>query len=212
MVDFKYLIVCGAAMVSWWTWFFAVTLLFFPGSDVCQSDRAHPHISLSKSIPALRIQDKNKVTLEHNSETGLVSNIVKESLVSELHKIFSGAIKERDFSTKMPKVLHDNVSISGVSNGGSPEDVPSMIKYQKTDAENLSEHLLETSQRSPTMLPLPGLVDKLIESPSKTDSYCKCADTNKKSLENLWQERNIVRDSGILSRLSKEQLNLQEVP
>ncbi|XP_048055598.1 ephexin-1 [Megalobrama amblycephala] len=182
------------------------------GSDVCPSDRPLPHLSLSKSIPALRIQDKNKVTLELNSEVGLVSNIVRESLVFELHKIFSGAIKERDLSTKKPKVerLHENISISGVSNGESPEDVPSVIKYQKTDGENLSERLLETSQRTPTMLPLPGLVDKLIESPSKTDSYCKCADTKKKSLENLWQERNIVRDSGILSQLSKEQLKLQE--
>ncbi|KAK9973258.1 hypothetical protein ABG768_023999 [Culter alburnus] len=181
-------------------------------SDVCPSDRPLPHLSLSKSIPALRIQDKNKVTFELNSEVGLVSNIVRESLVFELHKIFSGAIKERNLSTKKPKVerLPENISISGVSNGESAEDVPSGIKYQKTDGENLSECLLETSQRTPTMLPLPGLVDKLIESPFKTDSDCKFADTKKKSLENLWQERNIVRDSGILSQLSKEQLKLQE--
>lgn len=191
-----------------------MTLLFSPGSDVCPSDRPLPHLSLSKSIPALRIQDKNKVTLELNSEVGSVSNIVRESLVFELHKIFSGAIKEIDLSTKKPKVerLHENLSISGVSNGESPENVSSVIKYQKTDRENLSELFLETSQRTPTMVPLPGLVDKLIESPSKTDSYCKGADTKKKSLENLWQERNIVRDSGILSQLSKEQLKLQEVP
>lgn len=191
-----------------------MTFLFSPGSDVCPSDRPLPHLSLSKSIPALRIQDKNKVTFELNSEVGLVSNIVRESLVFELHKIFSGAIKERNLSTKKPKVerLPENISISGVSNGESAEDVPSGIKYQKTDGENLSECLLETSQRTPTMLPLPGLVDKLIESPFKTDSDCKFADTKKKSLENLWQERNIVRDSGILSQLSKEQLKLQEVP
>ncbi|KAK7144670.1 hypothetical protein R3I94_010938 [Phoxinus phoxinus] len=60
------------------------------------------------------------------------------------------------------------------------------------------------------MLPLPGLVDKLIDSPSKKNSNCMCVDTKKKSPENLWQDRNIVRDSGILSRLSKEKLKLQE--
>lgn len=82
---------------------------------------------------------------------------------------------------------------------------------KKTDEENLSEHLLENFQRTPTMLPLPGLVDQLIESPFKRDSNCMCVDTKIKSLENLWQDRNIVRDSGILSRLSKEKLKLQEV-
>ncbi|XP_059426186.1 ephexin-1 isoform X1 [Carassius carassius] len=60
------------------------------------------------------------------------------------------------------------------------------------------------------MLPLPGLVDKLIKSPSKRDCNYMCADTKTKLVENLWQERNIVRDSGILHRLSKEQLKLQE--
>lgn len=188
-------------------------LLFFPGSDICPSDRPLPHLSLSKSIPALRIRDKSKVTLEHNNEVGSVSNIIRESLVSELHKIFSQTIKEKNFSTKKPKVesLLKNIFISNVSNGECPADVPFMIKYQKTHEENLSERLLEISQRTPTILPLPGLVDKLIESPSKKDSSCMCVDPKKKSLENLWQDRNIVRDSGILSQLSKEKLKLQEV-
>ncbi|KTF92291.1 hypothetical protein cypCar_00009683 [Cyprinus carpio] len=60
------------------------------------------------------------------------------------------------------------------------------------------------------MLPLPGLVDKLIKSPSKRDCISMCADTKAKLVENLWQDRNIVRDSGILHRLSKGQLKLQE--
>lgn len=105
--------------------------------------------------------------------------------------------------------LDENVSISGVSNEESTEDVPSVIKYQETDGENHSKNLLETSQR---MLPLPGLVDKLIKSSSKGDCNRMPADTKTKLVENLWQDRNIVRDSGILRRLSKEQLKLQEVP
>ncbi len=214
--------------------------LFSPGSEVCPNGKPLPRLSLSKPIPAFRVHNKTKI--EHN-EVGLLSNLVRESLVSELHKTFSGAIKERICSTKKPKVfkakgdhspktfsnsqlemcfhtkrltdgerLHENVSISGVSNGESPEDVPSVIKYQETDGENHSKNLLETSQRTRTVLPLLGLVDKLIKSPSKRDCNCMCADTKTKLVENLWQDRNIVRDSGILRRLSKEQLKLQEVP
>lgn len=217
-------------------------LLFSPGSEVCPYDKSLPLLSLSKPIPAFRVQDKNKITLEHH-EVGLVGNLVRESLVSELHKRFSGAIKERDCSTKKPKDFkakgdhspkmfrnsqlemcslrfhtkrltdgerqHENVLISGVFTGESPVDVPSVIKYEETDRENL---LLETSQRTPTMLPLPGLVDKLIKSPFKRDCISMCADTKAKLVENLWQDRNIVRDSGILHRLSKGQLKLQEVP
>lgn len=198
-----------------------------------------PHRSLSKPIS---VHD-TKTKTEYN-EVGLPSDLVRESLVSELHKRFSGATKERDCSTKKPKVfkakgdhapkmfsnsqlemcklcfhtkrltdgerLCENVSISGVSNGESPENVPSVIKYQETDRENLSKNILETSQRSPTMLPLPGLVDKLIKSPFKRDCISMCADTKAKLVENLWQDRNIVRDSGILHRLSKGQLKLQE--
>ncbi|XP_058634662.1 ephexin-1 isoform X2 [Onychostoma macrolepis] len=211
------------------------------GSEVCPIDKPLPHLSLSKPIPAFKVHNKTKI--EHN-EVGLLSNLVRESLVSELHKRFSGAIKERVCRTKKPEVfkakgdhfpkifsnsqlemcsmcfhtkrltdgerLHENVSISGVSNGECPEDVPSVIKYQETDGENLSRNLLETSQRTPTMLSRPGLVDKLIKSPSKRDCHCMCADTKTKLVENLWQDRNIVRDSGILRQLSKEQLKLQE--
>ncbi|XP_058634664.1 rho guanine nucleotide exchange factor 5 isoform X3 [Onychostoma macrolepis] len=110
----------------------------------------------------------------------------------------------------LPKEPDQMISTMGVSNGECPEDVPSVIKYQETDGENLSRNLLETSQRTPTMLSRPGLVDKLIKSPSKRDCHCMCADTKTKLVENLWQDRNIVRDSGILRQLSKEQLKLQE--
>ncbi len=214
-------------------------LLFFPGSEVFPNGKPLPHPSQSKLIPAFRVHDKTKI--EH-SEVGLLSNLVRENLFSELHQRFSGAIKERDCSTKKPKVfkakgdhspkmfsnshlemcslcfdtkrltdgerLHENVSISGVSNGESTEDVPSVIKYQETDGENHSKNLLETSQR---MLPLSGLVDKLIKNPSKRDCNRMSADSKTKLVENLWQDRNIVRDSGILRQLSKEQLKLQEV-
>ncbi|RXN04635.1 ephexin-1-like protein [Labeo rohita] len=117
------------------------------GTEVCPTAKPLPHLSLSKPIPAYRVQNKTKITPEHN-EVGSLSNPVRESLVSELH--------------------------------------------------------------TPTMLPLPGLVDKRIESHTKRDWNCMCADTKTKSLENLWQDRNIVRDSRILSRLSKDQLKLQE--
>ncbi|XP_043097218.1 rho guanine nucleotide exchange factor 15 isoform X2 [Puntigrus tetrazona] len=191
------------------------------GSEVCPPGKALPHLSLSKPIPSFRVHDKPK--LKHN-KVELISDFVREGLVSELHKRFSGAIKERDCSTNKPKVficfhtkrltdgerLHENVSISGVSNGDSPEDVPSVIKCQETDGENNSKNLLETSQRALTMLPLPGLVDKLIKSPSQRDFNCMCADNKRKLVESLWQERRVVRDSGILHRLSKEQLKLQE--
>ncbi|XP_050968156.1 rho guanine nucleotide exchange factor 5 [Labeo rohita] len=207
------------------------------GTEVCPTAKPLPHLSLSKPIPAYRVQNKTKITPEHN-EVGSLSNPVRESLVSELHVRFSGAIKERDCSTKVlkakgdhsPKMfsnsqlemcsllfhtkrltdgerLCENVSISSVSSGDSQEDA---IKYQETDGESLSKNLLEISQKTPTMLPLPGLVDKRIESHTKRDWNCMCADTKTNSLENLWQDRNIVRDSRILSRLSKDQLKLQE--
>lgn len=113
----------------------------------CPSDRPLPHLSLSKSFSALRIQDKIKVTFEHNNEVGSVSNIIRESLVSELHKIFSRTIKEKDFSTKKPKVesLLKNLLISDVSNGESPAEVPKNQEYQKTDEENLEIFLEDTS-------------------------------------------------------------------
>ncbi|XP_026119540.1 ephexin-1 isoform X2 [Carassius auratus] len=205
-------------------------------SEVCPNGK--PLLSPSKPIPVFSGHDKTKI--EHN-EVELRSELVRESLVSELHKKFSGAIRERDCSTKKPKVfkakgdhsprmlsnsqlemcslcfhpkrltdgerLHENVM---ERDGESPEDVLSVRTYQETVEENLTKNVFETSQRSPTMLPLPGLVDKLIKSPSKRDCNYMWADTKTKLVENLWQERNIVRDSGILHRLSKEQLKLQE--
>lgn len=160
-------------------------------------------------------------------------------MVSELQKRFSGSIKERDLNTKKPKVLKakgdcspklfssshlkmfsmlfhikkltevdqtlEIVSLPAVSNGEDPEDIPSEVKYQETEEENLHE----SSPKAPAMLPLPGLVDKLKKNSSNKN--VRCDDNMKNPLEKLWQERSIVRNSGMLSQLHMEQLKLQEV-
>ncbi|XP_056315942.1 ephexin-1 [Danio aesculapii] len=205
------------------------------GSEVCCDDRPILPLCLSKPNPALKIQNKNNV--DHN-EARSFNNTIKDNLVSELQKRFSGSIKERDLSTKKPNVLQakgdcspklfssshlemismlfhmkkltevdrplKTVAIPAVSNGESPEDISSVVKYQETEMENLNE----SSQKTPKVLPLPGLVDKLIKNPSNKNFMC--GDNMKKPLEQLWQEQSIVRNSGILSRLNMEQLRLQE--
>ncbi|XP_021332789.1 ephexin-1 [Danio rerio] len=206
------------------------------GSEVCPDDRPLLPLCLSKPNLAFKFQNKNNV--EHN-EAGSFHNTIKDNLVSELQKRFSGSIKERDLSTKKTNVLKtkgncspklfssshlemismlfhmkkltevdrplETVAMPAVSNGPkSPEDISLIVKYQATEMENLNESSLKT----PTMLPLPGLVDKLIKYPS--NKTFTCGDNLKKPLEQLWQERSIVRNSGILSRLNMEQLRLQE--
>ncbi|CAM4624319.1 unnamed protein product [Leuciscus chuanchicus] len=63
-----------------------------------------------------------------------------------------------------------------------PKESEQLISMPSEFGQRLTLHRLRISlstclkgvQRIPTMLPLPGLVDKLIESPSKRDSNCMC--------------------------------------
>ncbi|XP_059353800.1 uncharacterized protein LOC132091047 [Carassius carassius] len=107
-------------------------------SEVCPNGK--PLLSLSKPIPAFSVHDKTKI--QHN-EVGLRSELVRECLVSELHKKFSGAIKERDCSTKKSKVFKAKGDHSPQMLSNSQLEICSLCFHTKrpTDGERLHENV-----------------------------------------------------------------------